>query len=113
MIEMFGIPNCDGCRAARRWMKAQDLPFEERDLRADPPTVQELGRWLDAAGAALMNKRSTTWRGLDESERQRATVEPASLLREHPTLIKRPVLVLSDEVLVGFDERRWKQALGL
>ena len=113
MMALYGIPNCDGCRRARRWLESQDIPYEDHDLREETPTTQTLGRWLDEAGPVLINRRSTTWRQMDEQLRDRATNAPVELLREHPTLIKRPVLELSDQLLVGFDEARWAEALQL
>lgn len=110
-IDVFGIQSCDTCRKARGWLSEQALDFRWIDLRESAPSRAEIERWLGAVGAeVLVNRRSTTWRGLDEKERP-ALDSPAvvDLLLEHPTLIKRPLFERGDELRVGFGEaqRRW------
>lgn len=83
-MRVYGIKTCDTCRKAVR-----ELNAELRDIRADPLTEAERARFLDAFGAALVNTRSTTWRGLDAEARQ---ASPEELLAAHPTLMKRPVI---------------------
>ena len=114
MVRMNGIPNCDSVRRARRWLEAKGIDHGFRDLRKEPPGQGELARWADATGwERLLNKRSTSWRKLDEAERAGLDREAAlRLLQAHPTLIKRPVLEAGDTVLVGFDEGGWASALG-
>ncbi|EPX80001.1 arsenate reductase family protein [Litoreibacter arenae] len=84
-MKLYGIKTCDTCRKA---LKA--LPNAEFiDVRATPLDRAELQRFLDAFGADLVNTRSTTWRGLSESER---AADPLDQLVAHPTLMKRPVI---------------------
>jgi arsenate reductase len=83
-MRVYGIKTCDTCRKAVR-----ELNAELRDIRADPLSAAELSRFLDAFGTALVNTRSTTWRGLDAESRSAA---PADLLAAHPTLMKRPLI---------------------
>lgn len=113
MIEIYGIGNCDTCRKARKWLDQSGRDHRWHDLRADGIDESTLGRWIDLAGLeALVNRRSTTWRGLDDAERARAMDDGTapSLLASHPTLIKRPVIDLGERVLVGFNDSV-KQAL--
>ena len=104
---VYGIKNCDACRKARQWLETSGRDFAWRDLREDGPDESALRHWVESVGVnRLVNRRSTTWRGLGESERARAE-DPQSapqVLLEHPTLIKRPVFELDDCVLVGFDD---------
>lgn len=108
---MHGLNSCDTCRKARRWLDEQGIAHDWRDLREAPPDRAQLQGWLRAAGAeALVNRRSTTWRGL--SEAQRAAAAPGGdeaalldLLAAQPALIKRPLFQRDGEVLLGFDER--------
>ncbi|MEO0995748.1 MAG: ArsC/Spx/MgsR family protein, partial [Pseudomonadota bacterium] len=75
------------------------------DVRADGVPADVLAGWLDKLGPGpLVNTRSTTWRGLNETDRARAdTAEGAArLLAEHPTLMKRPVIVDDGTVHVGW-----------
>lgn len=113
MLIIYGIPNCDKCRAARKWFESQGMEFEFHDLRADGLAAAAVAEWLDKVGAdALLNKRSTTWRALSDAERQQAHAGGAAeLVLRHPTLIKRPLITQGSTVLVGYDEASWRSAL--
>lgn len=108
---LYGIPNCDTCRKARKWLDAAGIEYRFHDFRKDGINAGWVSAWLSKAGAdKLLNKRGTTWRKLSEAERDRASGKQlATLLTEQPTLIKRPVLEHGDLLLVGFNEAGWKQ----
>ena len=93
-MELYGIKSCDTCRKARKMADEQGRAHEWHDLREDGIDSDRIDRWLAAVGTeTLVNRRSTTWRGLDEKARAKA-MDPrtaAAVLVEHPTLIKRPV----------------------
>jgi len=92
---LYGLKTCDTCRKALK-----SLPDAEFvDVRSDgvPPLI--LSTAFEQFGAALMNTRSTTWRGLDASEQSRA---PLDLLHDHPTLMKRPLIVSGDTMYLGW-----------
>lgn len=112
-MNVYGIKNCDTCRKARKWLEDSGQDYRWHDLREAVPDEARLRQWVQSAGLdRLVNRRSTTWRGLDEDERARA-MDPAGapdMLARHPTLIKRPVFERDGDVLVGFDETV-KQAL--
>jgi arsenate reductase len=98
-VTLYGLKNCDTCKKALKALP--DAVFV--DIRAEADLAAKLPGWLEAAGAkALVNTRSTTWRGLDEAQRARAESDPAGLLGEHPTLIKRPVIEAGGAVHVGW-----------
>lgn len=112
-MDIYGINSCDTCRKTRKWLDASGRKYDWHDLREEVPDETRLARWIRAAGVErLVNRRSTTWRGLSEADRARAgnpDIAPG-LLVQHPTLIKRPVIELDERVLVGFDDAV-KQAL--
>lgn len=110
-MKVYGLKNCDTCRKARRWLAANDTVHEFIDLRDNPPSVATLKHWHTALGDALLNRRGTTWRQLSDAGKARAEKDLAALLHEHPALMKRPVLVAGDEMLLGFDEKTWLMAL--
>ncbi|MGI9203999.1 MAG: arsenate reductase [Woeseiaceae bacterium] len=114
MLTMYGIPNCDSCRKARKWLEASAVEYRFHDLRADGLTSADIERWLQfVPREKLLNSRSTTWRALPESERcELDVVKVRSLLLDHPTLIKRPVLENDEHVLVGFVPDQYKELLG-
>ena len=113
-LTLYGLKTCDTCRNAMKALKAAGQPVAFVDLRADDRLAERLPGWLDAVGAErLINTRSTTWRGLGDGERARAQSDPAGLLGDYPTLIKRPVIEQAGETIhVGWTAES-RAALGL
>lgn len=109
MITVYGIRACDTCRKALKWLESKDVEHRFHDLRSDGLDADRVDGWLASAFAdQLVNRRSTTWRGLNDTERGSSGAALTALLVQHPTLVKRPVFTagpaLTDEVLaVGFD----------
>ncbi len=112
-VVMYGLKSCDTCRKAQAWLRQQGVDFDYRDVRADGLEADRLAQWLASDYAAqLINRRSTTWRQLTEAEKNRAETGPVSLLQEHPSLLKRPVLLRGPKLLaVGFKPAEWQTAL--
>lgn len=105
MTRVFGLKNCDTCNKAVKALQANGVAHDFIDIRAEADLADRVPVWLEALGAkALINTRSTTWRGLDEVQRARADTDPAALLVENPTLIKRPVIETSEAVTVGWSD---------
>ncbi|MFW2542198.1 ArsC/Spx/MgsR family protein [Primorskyibacter sp. 2E107] len=102
---LYGLKTCDTCRKARKAL--QDVQF--MDVRDDGVPSDVLDAALAQFGEKLLNTRSTTWRGLSEDERARA---PAALLRDHPALMKRPLIVDGDTMVLGWDKAA-QSALGV
>ncbi|MBW6418245.1 arsenate reductase family protein [Celeribacter sp. PS-C1] len=94
MTVIYGIKTCDTCRKA-----VKSLGVELTDIRAEPLSNEQLERFYAVFGEALVNTRSTTWRGLSEEERTRA---PLDLLTDHPTLMKRPVIEKDGQLYLGW-----------
>ena len=102
---IYGLKTCDTCRKALKALP--DAQF--RDIRATPLTQEERREFLAAFGDTLINRASTTWRGLDDQAR---LAPPETLLTHYPALMKRPVIRANDALHLG-----WKAdvqgALGL
>jgi len=94
-MRFYGLKSCDTCRRALKELRAAGLEPEVVDVRADGLSDADRGAILSVLGAAVLNTRSTTWRGLDEAERAH---DPAELLADHPTLMKRPVIADGDRM---------------
>lgn len=94
-MRIYGLKTCDTCRKARAALPEAEFV----DVRADGVPSEVLAAALAQFGAALVNTRSTTWRGLPEAERARA---PLDLLQDHPTLMKRPLIVTGDVMHLGW-----------
>lgn len=98
---LYGLKTCDTCRKARAALEAGGLQVDFRDVRAEPLSDAELSRLIEAFGEALINRRSTTWRALDDAAR---TGAPLDLLRAHPALMKRPVIDGPGGVTLGWSD---------
>ncbi len=104
-MRIYGLKNCDSCRAARKALPGAGFV----DLRADGIADEVLSRAIATFGAALINTRSTTWRGLDEAQR---ALPPADLIAAHPAVMKRPLIEDGQTLYLGWGAPV-KQALGV
>lgn len=103
---MYGIKNCDTIKKARRYLEDNGISYQFHDYRADGLNDDLLSTFIINLGwEALVNKRGTTWRKLSEHEKN-AVIDAQSakkVLLAEPAMIKRPVLVSSDNrYIVGF-----------
>jgi arsenate reductase len=106
MLTVYGIKQCDTCRKSLKWLSGQGIDHQFHDFRSDGLRAELLKSWLDSSFAdKLVNRRSTTWRQLNDEQRQFEGDELLELLLEHPTLIKRPVFVADEIVAVGFNPK--------
>lgn len=117
MLSVYGLKNCDTCRKALKWLEAEGIAYTFRDVKVDGVSATEIRRFATAVGwEALLNKASTTWRGLPDSDKEGLTEAKAvKLMAAHPALIKRPVFEKGDTVLSGFRDAQkaaLKQAFG-
>lgn len=96
---LYGIKACDTCRKAVKTLEDKGLAVEFVDVRATPLDPAQLRRFLDSFNKELINRRSTTWRGLSEEMREK---EALDLLSEHPTLMKRPVIDHDGALYLGW-----------
>lgn len=95
---LYHLKTCDTCRKAVAALKPRSPTLV--DIRAEGVPRATLQGWLDKLGPDLLvNRKSTTWRGLSEAER---AAPPLDLLLAHPTLMKRPVIVDGNTVHVGW-----------
>lgn len=111
---LYGIPHCDTVKRARAWLDARDVAYRFHDFKKQGVPESELDRWLASPGwEALVNRRGTTWRRLDDATRA-AVVDAASarpVLIANPSLIKRPVVDWGSatDVTAGFDAEAWEK----
>lgn len=103
-MNVYGIPNCDTVKKARKWLTEQGLEFNFIDFKKSPPTAEQIKHWVDSAGIeVVLNKRGTTWRKLDDMTK--ATNDESVLIKlmsEQPSMIKRPIFEFNGKVEVGF-----------
>lgn len=101
-LTLYGLKTCDTCKKARKVLESTGQTVEFVDIRAEADLTAKVPAWLEAAGEALLNKASTTWRSLSDAEKAQAETNPAALLIANPTLIKRPVIETGGAVHVGW-----------
>jgi arsenate reductase len=116
MLKIYTLANCDTCRKATKWLRAHDVPFEERAIRETPPSVAELRVALAAQEgklAKLFNVAGGDYRAQKLGEKLPNLSEAAALalLAGNGNLVKRPLVVGDGVALVGFDEPRWRATL--
>lgn len=95
-MKLYGLKTCDTCRKALK--KLNDAEFV--DVRAVGVPGDVLARALDQFGAALLNTRSATWRGLDQADRD---LPPLALIKAHPAVMKRPLIDAGGALYLGWD----------
>lgn len=92
---IFGLGTCDSCRKARKALPNAEFV----DVRAEGIPTEILDAALERFGNDVLNTRSTTWRSLDEVQRQGT---PRDLITEHPLLMKRPLVQDGDNLYLGW-----------
>jgi Spx/MgsR family transcriptional regulator len=113
-IRLFGIKNCDTVKKAKRWLDDQQVDYAFHDFRADGLSRQQVEQWVGELGwETLVNKRSTTWKGLDSATRDSLNDDSVvDIILENPTLIKRPLLDTGSSRHVGFKADHYAELLG-
>ncbi|AQQ68081.1 ArsC family reductase [Microbulbifer agarilyticus] len=104
MITLYGIKNCDTVKKARKWLEQNAVEYRFHDFREDGMNTVPLTSWLEQFGwEQVLNRRSTSWRALDDAQKDAMdNTSAAALANETPTLIKRPVLTKGGDILFGF-----------
>ena len=111
---LYGIKNCDTVKKARRWLEANDVAFTFHDVRANGLDKATVEAWIQKVSwEILLNKRGTTWRKLEDPRKDNINKTNAiELMLENPTLIKRPVVTVNDDCMVGFKEADYTTYFG-
>jgi arsenate reductase len=111
MIIMYGIKDCDSIKKARKYLQAHNIDYTFHDFRVDGVNAIQLRAWVSELGwEKLLNKRSATWRNLpDETKQNINELLALVVMEEQPTIIKRPVLEMADQVMVGFSEKQYDE----
>jgi len=114
MITLYGIPNCDTVRKARRWLEQHAVDYRFHDVRADGLNAEATAAWVAKLGhEQLINRRSTSWRALSDTAREGLDdTRAAALILEQPTLMRRPLLDKDGELHTGFSVEQYRQLFG-
>lgn len=103
-LTLYGLKNCDTCKKALKAFQAREVDLSFMDIRSETDLANKVPAWIEAVGVdQLLNKRSTTWRALNEEQQANALAGGAEeVLISNPTLIKRPVIETEQSVYVGW-----------
>lgn len=106
-------PKCTTCQKAKKWLKENNINYEERDIKEDNPNFEELKTWYNKSGLPLkrfFNTSGLVYRELKLKDKlaDMSEEEQLKLLATDGMLVKRPILVGDDFVLVGFKVKEWE-----
>ena len=109
-------PPCTTCKKAKKWLQDNGLDFTARHIKAQNPSAEELSQWQEKSGLELkkfFNTSGMIYRdlGLKDKLPGMSREEQLQLLASDGMLVKRPILVTGDTVLVGFKEKDWEKLL--
>ena len=116
MVKFICYPKCTTCQKAKKWLEDNGVEYEIRDIKVDNPTLDELKKWYALSGLPLKKFFNTSGllyksMALKDKIPSMSEDEMLSLLATDGMLVKRPLLVSDDFVLVGFKEAEWKAKL--
>jgi len=111
-ITIYGIKNCDTMKKARTWLDQRGVEYAFHDYKLSGIDRAHLEAWIDRAGwEIVLNRAGTTFKKLDEADRQNIDREKAiELMLAQPSMIKRPVLEADGKLLIGFKPELYEDA---
>lgn len=109
-------PKCSTCQKAKKWLEEQGISFEERDIKLNNPTEEELRTWYKRSGLPIKRFFNTSGLqykalGLKDKLPNMSEEEQLALLATDGMLVKRPLVVGEDFVLTGFKQAEWEQTM--
>jgi arsenate reductase len=105
---LYGIPNCDTTKKVLQLLKKEKADFSFHNYKEKGITKEKLQEWIDKVGIeTIFNKRSTTWKELDEVEKKKAEsiIGAVEIMIKHNSIIKRPIIVDKSKIMVGYNEK--------
>ncbi|SRR5690554_1399837 len=109
-------PKCGTCRKAAKWLEANGVDVTSRHIVEDNPQRDELGEWIEKSGIPInrfFNTSGIIYReqNLKDKVKTASKEELLDILSSNGMVVKRPIVVADDFVLVGFNEKEWKEKL--
>lgn len=116
MVKFICYPKCTTCQKAKKWLDDNKIEYELRDIKLENPTIEELTAWYKLSGLPLkrfFNTSGLLYKSLDLKNKlpEMTEEEMLKLLATDGMLVKRPLLIGDDFVLVGFKETEWKEKI--
>ncbi len=115
-MKFICYPKCTTCKKAQNWLDSKDAEYTLRDIKTDNPSYEELKEWYEKSGLPLkkfFNTSGMIYRSMNLKDKLDAMTdeEKLRLLAEDGMLVKRPILLTEDRVLVGFKESEWSEII--
>lgn len=112
----IGYVRCSTCKKAQKWLKDNNIEFKQREIVEDVPTKDELNKWINISGKEIksfFNTSGLVYKELNLKDKlaKMSEDEEIELLASNGKLIKRPIFVNDNVVLLGFKEQEWKEKL--
>lgn len=116
MIKFICYPRCTTCKKAKKWLDDNKIQYELRDIKEDNPSFEELSAWYEISGLSLkkfFNTSGLLYKSMELKDKLPAMSEEEQLklLATDGMLVKRPLVIGEDFVLVGFKESEWSEKL--
>lgn len=116
-VTLVEYPKCTTCKRGKKWLEEHNITYTDRDIKLENPTVEELKEWQKMSGLPLkrfFNTSGMLYREMDLKNKlpDMSEEEQLELLASDGMLVKRPLLVTEDTVLVGMKEKEWQEQLG-
>ena len=107
-------PKCGTCQKARKFLEEKGIAFEDRNIKEQNPTAEELKAWIERSGLPIkkfFNTSGMLYRQMELKDKlpNMSEQEMIDLLATDGMLVKRPILVTDDQVLVGFKQAEWEE----
>lgn len=112
MMVFVNYPKCGTCQKARKFLEEKGIAFEDRNIKEQNPTTEELKAWIEKSGLPIkkfFNISGMLYRQMELKDKlpNMSEQEMIELLATDGMLVKRPILVADDQVLVGFKQAEW------
>lgn len=116
MINFFWYPRCGTCQKAKKWLEANNISYNATDLKEVKPSRSQLEYWFKKSGLPLkkfFNTSGQVYKSMELKDKlpSMSQDEQLELLASDGMLVKRPIVVAGDTVLVGFKEDQWEEGL--
>jgi len=117
VMQFIEYAKCSTCKKAKNWLDAKGISYEDRPIKEENPTAEELKEWHKKSGLPLKRFFNTSGNlykemGLKDKLSDMSEEEQYQLLATDGMLVKRPIIVSDEVVLTGFKEAEWEEKLG-
>lgn len=116
MMLFIEYPKCSTCQKAKKWLDSNSVQYTDRHIKEENPSMEELKEWHKKSGLPLkrfFNTSGNLYKELNLKDRlpDMSDEEQFKILSADGMLVKRPIIIADDIVLVGFKEEEWKEKL--